>query len=169
MFDNKISGATVIIDGSNVALYGLKNSDKKKAVLGNILAVIEKLKEGKASQIITICDANIRYIIDEKEKFNKMVASKTLILSPSGIKADTFILDYAREKNCLIVSNDKFREYRENDWVKKNIDNITFGFIFVGGEVVLEPVNGTKVEKNEKNETINKKQSGWWHFFKNKQ
>jgi hypothetical protein len=166
MFDNKISGSPVIIDGSNVALYGLKNSEKKKGVLNNILEVIKKLKELKASEIITICDANIRYLIDEKDKFNQLVANKTLILSPSGIKADTFILDYAREKNCLIVSNDKFREYRDNDWVSKNIDNITLGFIFVGNDVMLEAVNGSKLEKNK---TKNKKQSGWWHFFKNKQ
>lgn len=166
MFENKISGATVIIDGSNVALYGHKDSDKKTAVLGNILEVIRKLKELKASEIITICDANLRYIIDEKDKFNRMLANKKLILSPSGIKADTFILDYAREKNCLIVSNDKFREYRDNDWVNKNIDNITLGFIFVGGDVMLEPVNGVKSGKKNK---VDKKQSGWWHFFKNKQ
>jgi len=166
MFDNKISGSPVIIDGSNVALYGLKNSEKKKGVLNNILEVIKKLKELKASEIITICDANIRYIIDEKDKFNQMVANKTLILSPSGIKADTFILDYAREKNCLIVSNDKFREYRDNEWISKNIDNITLGFIFVGDDVILEPVNGSKSKKSK---TGNKKQSGWWHFFKNKQ
>jgi len=166
MFDNKISGSPVIIDGSNVALYGLKNSEKKKGVLNNILEVIKKLKELKASEIIIICDANIRYIIDEKDKFNQMVANKTLILSPSGIKADIFILDYAREKNCLIVSNDKFREYRDNEWISKNIDNITLGFIFVGDDVILEPVNGQKSKKDKIN---NKKQSGWWHFFKNKQ
>jgi uncharacterized protein YydD (DUF2326 family) len=164
MYGNIISGSNVIIDGSNVALYGLKNKGKKEAVLKNILTVIEKLKELKASNIITICDANIRYIIDDKENFNKMVADKKLIISPSGIKADVFILDYAREKNCLVVSNDKFREYRESEWVNKNIDKITLGFIFVGDDVLLEPVNGKKVEKES-----SVKKSGWWHFFKNKQ
>ncbi|EQB74579.1 MAG: hypothetical protein AMDU4_FER2C00003G0024 [Ferroplasma sp. Type II] len=166
MYENKISGSTVIIDGSNVALYGLKNSQKKKAVLNNILEVINKLKALKASEIITICDANIRYLIDDTEKFNQMVANRTLIISPSGIKADTFILDYAREKNCLIVSNDKFRDYRDDNWIGKNIDNITLGFIFVGNDVMLEPVNGNKKLKKK---TIEKKQSHWWHFFKNKQ
>ncbi|WP_337860567.1 hypothetical protein [Ferroplasma sp.] len=165
MYANIISGASVIIDGSNVALYGLKSKEKKKAVLQNILKVIEKLKDLKASDIITICDANISYLIDEKEKFNEMVANNKLIISPSGIKADVFILDYAREKNCLIVSNDKFREYRESDWVNKNIDKITLGFIFVGDDVLLEPVNGNK----EKEKKINVKKAGWWHFFKNKQ
>ena len=66
--------------------------------MNNILEVINKLKELKASEIRTIWDANIRYLIDDTEKFNQMVANRTLIISPSGIKADTFILDYAREK-----------------------------------------------------------------------
>jgi hypothetical protein len=166
MYENKILGSTVIIDGSNVALYGLKNAGKKKAILNNIIEVIKKLKEFKAAEIITICDANIRYLIDDKEKFNQLIENKTLILSPSGIKADMFILDYAREKSCLIVSNDKFRDYRNIDWVNKNIDNITLGFIFVGNDVLLEPVSGNK---NAKTNKLEKKRGAWWHFFKNKQ
>ena len=72
------------------------------------MAVINKLKEYKASEIITICDANIRYTIDDKDKLDSMIEDKSVILAPSGIRADMFILDYARQKNCLIVSNDKF-------------------------------------------------------------
>ena len=63
MYQNKISGSIVIIDGSNVAMYGMSKTGKKNAKIENIMAVINKLKEYKASEIITICDANIRYTI----------------------------------------------------------------------------------------------------------
>ena len=166
MYQNKISGSIVIVDGSNVAMYGMSKSGKKKAVLENILSVINKLKEYKASEIITICDANIRYTIDEKEKLNRMIENKSIILAPSGIRADMFIVDYAREKKCLIVSNDKFRDYRGDKWIHDNIDSITIGFIFVGKDVLLEPVNQKSTESDRKPMDNTKK---WWHLFKKKQ
>ena len=58
-------------------MYGMSKSGKKKAVLENILSVINKLKEYKVSEIITICDANIRaflinrfqqYILSDEDK-----------------------------------------------------------------------------------------------------
>ena len=79
MYQNKISGSIVIVDGSNVAMYGMSKSGKKKAVLENILSVINKLKEYKASEIITICDANIRYIIS-LGLFNLKLSITTLII-----------------------------------------------------------------------------------------
>ncbi len=166
MYQNKISGSIVIIDGSNVAMYGMSKSGKKKAKLENILTVINKLREYKASEIITICDANIRYTVDDKQKLDSMIEDKSVILAPSGIRADLFILDYAREKNCLIVSNDKFRDYRNVKWINDNIDNITLGFIFVGKDVLLEPVNHKQVALNEESTNKTKK---WWHFFNKKQ
>jgi hypothetical protein len=166
MYQNKISGSIVIVDGSNVAMYGMSKSGKKRALLENILSVINKLKEFKAAEIITICDANIRYNIDEKEKLDRMIDNKSIILAPSGIRADMFILDYAREKNCLIVSNDKFRDYRNDKWIHDNIDSITIGFIFVGKDVLLEPVNQKSMTANSKSSDKTKK---WWHLFRKKQ
>jgi hypothetical protein len=166
MYQNKISGSIVIIDGSNVAMYGMSKTGKKKAKIENIMAVINKLKEYKASEIITICDANIRYTIDDKDKLDSMIEDKSVILAPSGIRADMFILDYARQKNCLIVSNDKFRDYRSDKWINDNVDSITLGFIFVGKDVLLEPVN----HKSMIFDTKSKKEiTKWWHFFKKKQ
>ncbi len=166
MYQNKISGSIVIIDGSNVAMYGMSKTGKKNAKIENIMAVINKLKEYKASEIITICDANIRYTIDDKDKLDSMIEDKSVILAPSGIRADMFILDYARQKNCLIVSNDKFRDYRNDKWINDNVDSITLGFIFVGKDVLLEPVN----HKSMIFDTKSKKEiTKWWHFFKKKQ
>ena len=42
-----------------------------------------------SDEIITICDANIRYLIDDTEKFNQMVANRTLIISPSSVASDS--------------------------------------------------------------------------------
>ena len=147
-------------------MYGMSKSGKKRALLENILSVINKLKEFKAAEIITICDANIRYNIDEKEKLDRMIDNKSIILAPSGIRADMFILDYAREKKCLIVSNDKFRDYRTDKWIHDNIDSITIGFIFVGKDVLLEPVNQKNMAAHSNSPDKTKK---WWHLFRKKQ
>ncbi|MEM0140043.1 MAG: hypothetical protein QXZ44_05480 [Ferroplasma sp.] len=160
MKKNDLAGSTIVVDGSNVAQYG----GQKPASFMHIKKMLETLKEDGASKIIIICDANLRHIIDDKDAFNEMLATNEIIMSPAGIKADKFIIDYARRNNALIVTDDKFREYKTDKWVSANIDKITIGFMFIEDDLILEAVDSHSISINEKKK---EKKKGWHLFRKN--
>lgn len=102
----------VIIDAANVAHFEKGEGQPK---LSNILIAIETLKKrGYASKdIIAIADASLKYDIDEREEYLDLIANDVIDEVPTGISADITILHQAEELDAHILSNDFFREYRD--------------------------------------------------------
>lgn len=120
---------TVILDGSNVAHAGEKNSR-----LDNIRLVCRKLHE-EGYQPFVVVDASLRHDIDESDKFEHMVDDGRIRQAPAGTDADYFILSFARELDARIVSNDLFREHRTEF---PDADDRVIRYMIVDGRVVLE-------------------------------
>ena len=120
----------VLVDGSNVA----HSSEGEQAVLANIVAVCDKLRE-EGYEAVVVVDAALRHQIDDRAGYERMVDGGTIRQAPAGTDADYFILSFARELEASIVSNDRFRDRQRAfpDAAKRLIR-----YMVVKGEVVFE-------------------------------
>jgi hypothetical protein len=120
----------VLVDGSNVA----HSTEGAKAMVGNLLAVRDKLKEEGFDPVI-MADAALRHQIDDPKVYEDMIESGSVRQAPAGTDADYFILTFARELDADIVSNDRFR-----DRIKQfpEARDRVIRFMIVNDEVVLE-------------------------------
>jgi hypothetical protein len=100
--------ARAIVDGSNVA----HSSEGEEARLENIKIVVRKLR-AEGYDPIVVADAALRHQIDDKEGYERRIQEGKIRQAPAGTDADYFILAFARELDCLIVSNDRFRDRAE--------------------------------------------------------
>jgi hypothetical protein len=94
-----------IVDGSNVA----HSSEGDEGRLQNIVVVAKKLIE-EGYEPIVVADAALRHQIDDREGYERRVEEGKIRQAPAGTDADYFILAFARELDCVIVSNDLFRD-----------------------------------------------------------
>src|SRR4051812_42802629 len=120
----------VLVDGSNVA----HSSEGDQALLANIVAVCEKLRE-EGYEPVVVVDAALRHQIDDRARYEHLVDDGMIRQAPAGTDADYFILSFARELGASIVSNDRFRDRQKSfpDAAKRLIR-----YMVVKGEVVLE-------------------------------
>ena len=127
-------GALVLVDGSNVA----HSSEGDEALLANILAVRDKLRE-EGYECLVLVDAALRHQIDRRPEYERLVEAGEIRQAPAGTDADYFILSFARELDASIVSNDRFRDRQKAfpDAARRLIR-----YMVVRGEVVLERRTG---------------------------
>jgi tetratricopeptide (TPR) repeat protein len=129
----------ILVDASNVALYGVKKDKGEKARIKNILLVVDALKEKGFNDIQVIADANLRHYIDDPSLFEELV-DRLIIQAPAGIpaKADKWILEYAEKLNAKVVSGDMFsKERMKSEWLKNNIDHLRVTFMIVDNIVTF--------------------------------
>src|SRR4051812_17595212 len=129
-------GSLVLVDGSNVA----HSSEGDQALLSNITAVCDKLRE-EGYEPLVLVDAALRHQIDDRAEYERLVERGAIRQAPAGTDADYFILSFARELDASIVSNDRFRDRQKSfpEAVKRLIK-----YMVVKGEVVLERRTGPR-------------------------
>lgn len=120
----------VIIDGSNVA----HATEGEKPRLRNIRLMQEKLREDGLEPVV-VADAALRHQIDDERNYEHMVDRGQIKQAPAGTDADYFILNFARELNASIVSNDRFKESLGKF---PQLKHRLIRFMIVRNEVVLE-------------------------------
>ena len=126
-----------VVDGSNVAFEERDKNNKPK--FSNILNLRKKLKKYGVIRNTIICDDSLKYCIDKRNEFIKYINNKEIITPPKDIKADLYVLQLAFEKDGLIISNDKYREYHtifDTDW----IENKRIPFEIVNGEIFFNKI-----------------------------
>lgn len=124
------------IDGNNVAYWG----GKKKFNIRTTLALTEYFDQTK-QDYLCFFDANVVYRVKNKE--DKELLKQALKdtshyrLAPAGGPADSFILMSADIENAAVISNDLYRDYRDQyPWLKGGPDNkgrLVQGEIYPGG------------------------------------
>ncbi len=140
---------TVILDGSNIA-WEEKNADNKPK-LNNIETMINKLSRANFKKIITVADAALRYQIDDQKKLDRLVKEGAIKMLPARVDGDKFILRLAEEENGMIISNDMFKEFREQaPW----IDERRIPYTILTGEVWLHPTSVSPTPKEKNGETL---------------
>ena len=105
----------VIVDGSNVAYYGQQPDEETEKVTPSLktlkVAILTLKKLGH--EPIVLSDAPLRHEIDDKDGFNELIQKGIVTPVPAGTIADHYILNMAYEENAKILSNDFFRDFRD--------------------------------------------------------
>lgn len=104
---------TIYVDGSNVAWNdgNRKNGDLPYA--NNVRIVIKELKKIGFKEILVLCDNNFYNEIPDKEIYQDLSRERCLYLVQKGNVADDWLLRFGENKDCFIVTNDKYRDYWE--------------------------------------------------------
>jgi hypothetical protein len=132
-----LKGRHVVLDASNVA-YNSASRKEAKPFVANILKVVRFLRAKGFEQISIIADASLCYRLADTEKLEELKEASEYIEAPAEKSADQFIIQYVKNNNCLLVSNDTFREWKAQDpWVASNIDYYRLSFLVKGDEVLM--------------------------------
>ncbi len=146
----------VYIDGNNVAYHRFKKD--KNPVLNDLILMLNYIVNNlgfKKENIHCICDPALKYHIDKPVDFEALTKEGVIIEAPKI--ADEFILSFAlKHEYCLIISNDKFRDYFDQlpskNWIKER----RVSFMIIGEEVCLSPnVDYDKIDVLPLNDKIN--------------
>ena len=106
-----------VIDGANVAYIERDEADAPK--VSNLMEVRSTLVE-MGFKVIIIVDASLRYQIDDSERLESLLDKQIVRQAPADSDADYFIIELAKEMDALVVSNDEFEQYREeNPWIEE--------------------------------------------------
>lgn len=121
-----------VLDINNILLY---RSEEYQGINGSFVLVenlITKLRNLGIKRIVGFSDANIRHIVTDTE-FEQMKSILDLFkIADSGIPADIYILDYARQNPSIIVSNDQYNDYKDgrHSWNMENLPRVLLTFTF---------------------------------------
>lgn len=127
-------GKRLYVDIANI-LY-MDHDGNNKLKVENIPKLIEMLKLLDYSPIL-IADASIKYEMDDRKKYEKMVVEKIVREAPAGRTADIFILKQASKKDCKFLTNDLYRDYYDNfdkDWILSH----RLTCMFEDGEIIID-------------------------------
>lgn len=107
-------GRPILVDGSNV-MHWDDDAGPSLVVLGRALT---SLRDSGYRPIVYF-DANVGYKIEnrhlgEAELARRLrMAPAQIVLSPGGTPADPLLLDHAVRDGLQVVTNDRFRDWRE--------------------------------------------------------
>lgn len=107
------AGARVIIDGSNVMHW----ADGRPALDPVLAVVAEVTRQGLTPGVIF--DANVGYKLGDRYQDDAELARKLglpaaqVLVVPKGTQADDYILRAARDLNARVVTNDRYRDWKE--------------------------------------------------------
>lgn len=128
----------VIIDGSNVAFNSGGNA-KAKPYVSNIIKLVNALKQLQFTDITVVCDASLRHHVEDGNLLPELRQGVTYMEAPAEYPADIFLIQYIKKERCLLISNDTFRDWKQQDkWVAQHIDFYRLAFM-IKGETVLLP------------------------------
>ena len=125
-----------IIDGANVILA--KRDSSGKGMLSNIILLLSELENLGIKNVQVVCDASLRHDIDHKERYENFIRQNIITQAPAGTEADLFILQWARKRNALIITNDQYKDHYARfgeGWIKSK--RITFSII--DDDIFFEP------------------------------
>lgn len=131
-----------VVDGNNVAWLIQKNN---KPQLENILLVKKALLE-QGFEVIIWTSAKLRHDIDCPEEFEEMARNNEIIQAPAGTYDDELILKTAERLQGYVISNDQFKDFPNETWLK----NRRLTYSIVGTEVLLVKPSQSKRKKTSK-------------------
>lgn len=129
---------TIVVDGANVSYA--KQTKKDQPLINNIILVRKKLLSMGYDPIIVV-DASIRHKVKDMVQFQGLIDKGKVIQAPADTDADYFILKIAQEKDAKIVTNDTYKEYRDEF---KDIKKRRVPFTIVDSDVIFYKLKDRK-------------------------
>lgn len=108
------SGRMAVVDASNVA----NSAPSAVARLDYLRLLVARLEAAGLATII-VADATLLRRIDDRPGYLKLVEDGIIRVAPRGVEADAMILMLARQHDAVVVSNDRF-----DDWRKQYPDEV---------------------------------------------
>ncbi len=105
-----------VIDGSNVAHF---NANGERPKLDHIIQLRHTCWLEGYFPVIIIVDASLPYQIDNEAKLSEMIKLNEVIPVSINTVADKEILKRAVELNAIVLTNDRYAEWPDNDKVIK--------------------------------------------------
>ena len=93
----------IVVDASNVC--SSERDARGRPRLCNLLGVLALLNDLGFDSIV-ICDANLRYDIDDADGLQLLISRGEVRQVPAGTDADVWILDAAARLGARVLSND---------------------------------------------------------------
>jgi hypothetical protein len=119
------------VDGSSVAHANADRSGGQPDV-ENILSVAQGLYGMGFTKILIVLDAGAERVLSSKPRYRELGPACKVISVPVNYKAGEYIILYARLFSAYVISNDRFRDWKEGDqWARDNIDQhlVTFNIL----------------------------------------
>ncbi len=118
--------------------YLFENKDSSgKAKMEYIDLLYEVLRNHDYDKIFLISSSSFINKVDEPEVYDKMVEMKKILRAPALVDNDWYVLAVAKELNCDILTNDKYKQYW-GEFGKKWINKRRKTFMFVDGKLIIK-------------------------------
>ena len=126
---------------SNIAWYGRSKAGGDKATLRNVEAVIKELRNYSFEWVIGIADASLPHQLEDGENTDYLKSPIEFTTVFKNQSADPHILDAAKRKQALVVTNDSYRDWTDRDeWRQENLPRILINFQIDTGNATLDKV-----------------------------
>ncbi len=139
---DELNAGSIVVDGSNVAWNRMVRERGGLPRIEYVLALCEELSaEYGIGDIRVIFDANIREEVPDAGLLDDVAAPASIEVVPPGTEADETVLAEAKTLGCLLVSNDRYRDYRKR--ARASLGRVLsrrVGVHIVDGTVRLDPV-----------------------------
>ena len=102
------------LDGSNLcAKHGTKQFNFARLEMA--VDQIRRLCFDLEIEVRIFVDASLKYKLDpnDKSSLEDQISDGTIIMTPAGVTADSYLLHWSDQHNAIVVSNDLFREYKK--------------------------------------------------------
>lgn len=109
----------IIIDGSNVARQNFENG------VGSAKQLLQAYHDLKNiygfESIIIFIGAGLRHKTPDFDLLEPFIKNKIIQQTPAGASDDKYIIEFAKDKDMLIMTNDFYKEFRRKgpDWEKE--------------------------------------------------
>ena len=109
--------SVIVVDGANIAY--IEESKGGEPKVSNLVAVRQAL-EKRGYKPVIIVDASLRHQVDDPDQLEALIDDQKIRQAPAGTDADYFILQFAEQKDALVVSNDEFEQYQDQfPWIEQ--------------------------------------------------
>lgn len=150
----------VLLDASNIAM---RHGDKKFSTKG--IKIVIDFFTSNGHQVLSFLpeylfkvreDIRKKSVVpDDIDYLNKLYSQKLVVQTPADTYDDSFCIQYCKEKNAFIVTNDLFRDYvdkisdnRKKESEKMWIKDRRIGFTFHEDEFIPNPDSAFFAEFN---------------------
>ena len=138
--NSKEEKAILVVDLTNI--LNLDRDDNRKIKVENVINLYNAVVElGYEPHMIG--DASMRHYLNSADQYEDLKEKRIIRQSPAGTKADEWVLEVAKRENSKFLSNDLYRDYREEfgkEWIFDN----RLTCIFVNGKFIIRENKNNK-------------------------
>lgn len=138
----ELNAESIVVDGSNVAWNRGVRERGGQPRIEHVLALCAVLSaEYGIGDIRVFFDANIGEEAPDAGLLDDLARLANVVTVPGGTEADETVLSEAASLDCLLVSNDRFRDHRKR--ARKSLTRVLsrrVGVYLAGGAVELDPL-----------------------------